>query len=148
MDTWRPDWARIAEQLPGSCCVLTTSHDGVNAGCLVASVMTLGVADPLLVIGLAAGSMTCRTLSSGRLLALHLLGERDVAIASRFAAPHKRGSTKFDNLPWHYGRGGAPILDHCVGVVLASVIHQALAREYCVYVAEPNRKAWPTRRQP
>jgi 3-hydroxy-9,10-secoandrosta-1,3,5(10)-triene-9,17-dione monooxygenase reductase component len=133
---WQLDCAWMLDRLVTSCCVITASVGDTANGCLVASVMPVGINDRLVAFSQGRHSLTQRlALRSGH-VALHLLGAEDVEIARRFGRASADGGPKFRGLEWHRGVTGSPIIRTGLGVIEARIVRSVEIRDHVVHVAE------------
>jgi flavin reductase (DIM6/NTAB) family NADH-FMN oxidoreductase RutF len=87
--------SRAGESIHGMTC---------NAFCSVT------LAPPTVLVSLATASRTARLIEEGRVFAVNVLGEGQVAHSDRFAGRHKdREADRFEGFEWRTAITGAPI---------------------------------------
>lgn len=91
---------------------VVSAYDGTDrAGCLVGFVTQVSIDPPRLLVCLSQANRTLRVATGARLLAIHVLGPDDHATAALFGGETGDEVDKFDQVRWHPGPGGVPLLD-------------------------------------
>jgi flavin reductase (DIM6/NTAB) family NADH-FMN oxidoreductase RutF len=91
--------------------VVTAGNGGERSGCLVGFWTQCSIEPPRCVIMLSKSNHTFRVARFAPTLAVHVLRERDQALAERFGAETGDDVDKFAGLAWNVGPGGAPVLE-------------------------------------
>lgn len=92
---------------------VTTSVDGVRAGCLVGFVTQCGVSPVRYLVCLAKANHTARVAAGANLLAVHALGQEHRGLAALLATTTGDCIDKFAHCGWTAGPAGLPILTGC-----------------------------------
>ncbi|HEX4222644.1 MAG TPA: flavin reductase family protein, partial [Pseudonocardiaceae bacterium] len=92
---------------------VTTSVDGVRAGCLVGFLTQCAVRPPRYLLCLAKANHTTRVAEAAELLAVHALGQEQHGLAALFATTTGDCIDKFAHCGWTAGPAGLPILTGC-----------------------------------
>ncbi|HJP73981.1 MAG TPA: flavin reductase family protein [Pseudonocardiaceae bacterium] len=92
---------------------VTTSVDGVRAGCLVGFVTQCAVHPVRYLVCLAKANHTTRVAADADLLVIHALGQQHHGLAALFATTTGDCIDKFAHCGWTAGPAGLPILSGC-----------------------------------
>ena len=114
--------------------VITTIADGDDrSGCLAGFVTQCSIDPPRFLVCISRANHTFNVAQRARYLVLHLLGERQADLASRFGERTGDKVDKFADVRWHPGPEGVPVLDECAAWVLVEIVarfdvgdHQAM----------------------
>jgi flavin reductase (DIM6/NTAB) family NADH-FMN oxidoreductase RutF len=113
--------------------VTTTSPEGEPSGCVVGFATQCSIVPPRFLVCISKVNHTYFASEHAESVALHLIGQDQVALASLFAETSGDTVDKFSRCAWHPGVTGSPVLDECVAWLEASIIrrwsvgdHQAL----------------------
>jgi len=79
---------------------------------------SLGATPPLIMFSVARGSSSWDAVSQTEYLAVHTLGQRNLALAQRMAADHTQRFTTDD---WITGPNGVPVFPEATSVLVAKV---------------------------
>jgi flavin reductase (DIM6/NTAB) family NADH-FMN oxidoreductase RutF len=102
----------------------TGAPDGEIAGCLVGFATQCSILPPRFLVCLSNENHTYRVAAHSNCLALHLLGEDEVDLASVFAEETGDSFDKFASCRWHRGETGAPILDDAASWVEGLILRR------------------------
>lgn len=101
---------RTLEQLPAGVYVLA-ARDGDDTGAAtVAWVTQVAFRPPLLVVALGRRSNVFHCLERSRFATLHVVGQRQLALARTFACPTDAGGGRINGEPFVAGLTSAPVL--------------------------------------
>jgi flavin reductase (DIM6/NTAB) family NADH-FMN oxidoreductase RutF len=112
-----PDAFRDAmRELASGVALVTTSNEGLRAGCVVSSFVSLSLTPPTMLVCLNATSSTLRAIETSGVFALNILGAAHEALARRFADP-ALASHRFAQGDWSALETGAPALSDALAVI-------------------------------
>ena len=97
-------------ELASGVALATTIHEGVRAGCVVSSFVSLSLTPPSLLVCLNENSSTWRAIESSGVFALNILAGGQEALARRFSDPALPGAARFEAGEWAALATGAPVL--------------------------------------
>jgi flavin reductase (DIM6/NTAB) family NADH-FMN oxidoreductase RutF len=117
--------------------VTTAAPDGQMAGCLVGFVTQCSIVPTRFLFCLSKENHTYAVAGRSSCVALHLLGEDQLEMASLFAEETGDSVDKFRYCRWHPGRGGAPILDDCPSWVEGSILERYDVGDHQANVMSP-----------
>ena len=100
----------------------TAAPDGETAGCLVEFATQCSILPTRFLVCISRENHTFTVASRSSCLALHLLREDQVELASLFAEETGDTVDKFGSVRWHRGKTGAPILDDCASWVEGRIL--------------------------
>jgi len=103
-------------ELAAGVALATTAHEGLRAGCVVSSFVSLSLTPPTMLVCLNATSATLRAIESSGVFALNILAGGHERLARRFADPALT-SERFGEGDWGVGETGAPILRDALAVI-------------------------------
>lgn len=113
--------------------VTTITAEGERSGCLAGFVTQCSIEPPRLLVCISKVNHTFGVAQHPRLLAVHLLGERQSDLASLFGEQTGDRVDKFSQVGWHPGPDGVPLLNDCAAWLVVDVLdrfdvgdHQAL----------------------
>ena len=92
--------------------------EGKPAGFTATSMTSLGANPPLASFNVARGSSTWPSLKTGKYIAIHTLGERNLELAQRMAADHTLRFTKDD---WKSGPFEVPVFTNVTSVLIGKI---------------------------
>jgi flavin reductase (DIM6/NTAB) family NADH-FMN oxidoreductase RutF len=103
--------AQALDTLRSGLYVVTSVKDGEAAGCTVVWVSRVSFSPPLLAVTLSPARHTCQAIEASRVFCINVLSENQQDLARRFGFNTGPESRKFENLAFHEGEGGVPVLD-------------------------------------
>lgn len=114
--------------------VLTTINpSGERSGCLAGFITQCSVVPPRLLVCISKANHTFGVVRTAHLVPLHLLGERQGGLASRFGEQTGDRVDKFADIRWRPGPDGIPLLGDCAAWLVVELLdrfdvgdHQAL----------------------
>ena len=99
--------------------VLTTiDQDGAPVGFTATSVTSLGANPPLISFNVARGASSWPAISTAKFVAMHTLGESNLALAKKMAEDHTK---RFLDDDWSFGPHGLPIFEGVTSVLIVEV---------------------------
>ncbi len=128
---------RVLDGLLTTCAVVTASDGARSHGCLVASLMPVGLRPTLVAVGLTAPSLLAELVQFGGAFAVHLLDREDHDTAARFGARRSGGSSRLDGVSWRRGVTGAPVLDGLAEHLEARVVGTVEVRRSLIVLGMP-----------
>lgn len=113
----------LAGSLPTAVSVVTTlDADGQPVGMTSGTVCSLSCEPPLLLVCMSNGSRTLRSVLDRGRFCVNVLDGGGQATSELFASA---GDDKFDQIAWHVGPGGLPVLDrHVTAHALCEVFRE------------------------
>ncbi len=99
--------------------ITTTDSDGSPVGFTATSVTSLGATPPLVSFNVARGSSSWHALSTTTHVAIHTLGEDNLALAKRMADDHTK---RFAANDWKVGEQGLPIFDSATSILIVRIL--------------------------
>ena len=117
---------------------VVTAYDGRDrAGCLVGFATQVSIDPPRLLVCLSEANRTLRVAMGSELLAVHVLGADDHAIAAHFGGETGDEVDKFVDVRWQAGPGGVPLLDDLPRVLIGRVVARVPFGDHVGHVLEP-----------
>lgn len=101
---------RTLERLPAGVYVLAAKDGDSTGAATVAWVTQIAFKPPLLVVALGRRSNVFRCLERSRFATLHVVGQRQLALARTFACPTDAGGGRINGEPYVPGLTAAPVL--------------------------------------
>ena len=136
-----PDWLhpfhQLVSELDYPLVVVTAAVDDERSGCLVGFHSQCSIDPPRWWIGISKKNHTYRVGRQADVLAVHFLGEHDLALAHVFGEETGDEVDKFSQCSWHPGPGGAPILDDCANWVVYRVLDHHDGGDHFWFMVEP-----------
>jgi len=119
---------------PTGVCVVTTQDAGDPAGCTISSLMSVSLSPPLLVIALAADSVTLGAICRAGAFGVNVLGADQGDLGQRFATGEHRD--RFRGVTCWYQRE-IPLLPEVVACVVCTVWDIAPCADHVLVIGEP-----------
>lgn len=117
---------------------VVTAYDGrERAGCLVGFATQVSIDPPRLLVCLSEANRTLRVARGAELLAVHVLGAEDHAVAELFGGETGDEVDKFDRARWHDGPGGVPVLDDLPRFLVGRVLERVPFGDHVGHLLEP-----------
>ena len=101
--------------------VVTVMEGGEQSGCLVGFGSQVSMAPPRFMVCISVTNHTHEVALRANLLAVHLLGAEQQALAELFGTETGDDIDKFQRCSWQAGPGGVPVLDDCPRVLVGRV---------------------------
>lgn len=102
--------------------VTTVDEDGELSGCLVGFGTQCSIEPTRFLVCLSKVNHTYSVARRSHHLAVHLLGEQQIELASLFGERTGDTVSKFDRCRWHPGRSGVPILSDCAAWIEGQIM--------------------------
>ena len=118
--------------------VTTIAADGERAGCLAGFVTQCSIEPPRLLVCISKANHTFGVAQRARLFAVHLLGEHQVELASRFGEQTGDRVDKFSQVGWHPGPEGVPLLDDCAAWLVLNLLDRFEVGDHQGLLASPQ----------
>lgn len=111
----------LTEALDYPMFVVTAAAGGARAGCLVGFTTQCSIDPARFLVCLSRRNHTCRVATDAELLAVHILGREQRAVAELFGTETGDDVDKLARCPWTEGPSGTPLLDDCPNRFLGRV---------------------------
>lgn len=98
-------------------CVVTAGHDDDVSGVTVASLTSLSIEPPRLLVNLSQHASVSRLIVRDRWFGINILGSDQLALADRFSTPSLAGRQRFEGVAWSPGGSGIPLLGHAQAAI-------------------------------
>ena len=93
---------------------------------------------PRFLVCLSTANRTFELADSASVIAVHLLTNRNVPIASLFGQLTGDHVDKFATVSWHFGPAGAPILDDCDASFEGRIVEKIPFGDHVGFVLRPG----------
>lgn len=113
--------------------VTTLGADGTPVGVTANSYNSVSLDPPLVLWSLAKSARSIGAFQNADAFAIHILGEQQQDLASRFAS---RGEDKFAGLSVGRGHGGAPLLPDCAAHFECRTSYRYEGGDHVIFVGE------------
>jgi flavin reductase (DIM6/NTAB) family NADH-FMN oxidoreductase RutF len=127
---------RLAATLDYPLYVITTAWDDEPAGCLIGFATQCSIHPPRFLACISKKNHTLLLAREAASVAVHVVEERDRAIAELFGGETGDEIDKFARVSWHTEHG-APILDACQRWFVGSVLRQIDFGDHVGFLLEP-----------
>lgn len=117
--------------------VVTAAAGRSRAGCLVGFSTQVCIDPPKLMVCLSVQNRTYRVARRALLLAVHVLGPEQHALAELFGAHTGDEVDKFAQCSWTPGPGGVPLLDDCPRYVVGRLLGRIPFGDHTGFVIQP-----------
>ncbi|HET9822672.1 MAG TPA: flavin reductase family protein [Burkholderiaceae bacterium] len=111
--------------------VSCVDRSGRPVGLTVNSFNSLSLEPPLILWSLRRESPSLGAFEGAMHFAVNVLGEAQVELSRRFASPR---DDKFEDVAWHAGVGGAPVLAGCAAALQCEVAARQDAGDHRLYI--------------
>lgn len=108
-----------------------------RSGCLVGFGTQVSLDPPRFMVCISVENHTHRLAVGAELLAVHLLGEDQHALAELFGGETGDEVDKFERCRWRPGPGGVPVLDGCPRVLVGRVWQGTDLGDHTGFVLDP-----------
>ncbi len=123
--------------LDGPAFVVTTQADGQPSGCLIGFATQTSVQPPSFMAVLPRSSHTCEVARRSGHLAVHVLAQRQTALAELFDGEPDALAGPFKRCSWRAGPCGMPILDDAIAWFVGRVAHWIDIGDHVAFIMEP-----------
>lgn len=117
--------------------VVTVMEGGERSGCLVGFGSQVSIEPPRFLVCISVANHTHPVAQRAGLLAVHLLGPEQHALAELFGTETGDDIDKFQRCSWQAGPGGVPILDDCPRVLIGRPHQQLDLGDHTGFVLDP-----------
>jgi flavin reductase (DIM6/NTAB) family NADH-FMN oxidoreductase RutF len=107
--------------------------NGAPHGLTVNSFSSVSLEPPLILICIGHAVTSIGHFRAASHFGLNMLAEDQLELSHRFA---RKGEDRFDNLRWHWGKSGAPLLDGVLAQMECAVRQRVPAGDHDIFVAE------------
>ena len=114
--------------------ILTTlDQDGAPVGFTATSVTSLGANPPLISFNVASGASSWPAISTAKFVAMHTLGEDNLALAKKMAEDHTK---RFVDSDWSAGPYGLPVFEGVTSVLIVEILQLVTIEKNAVVIAK------------
>ncbi len=117
------------------CGCVNGAGDDLNAFTLTWATQT-SFKPPILTMGVKRDTISNQFIRESRVLTVNFLGKSQKELAEFFFKPRRRIGNKFENIDFHTGETGAPILDDAQGAAECRVLEIVEQGDHDVIIAE------------
>lgn len=118
--------------------VVTAASGGEASGCLAGFVTQCSIVPARFLVCISRLNHTFRLAAKAPALALHLLGEGQLDLASVFGELTGDETDKMSRVAWHPGVLGAPVLEDCAAWVEGEVLARVDLGDHVGHLVEPR----------
>jgi flavin reductase (DIM6/NTAB) family NADH-FMN oxidoreductase RutF len=120
---------------PTGVSVVTAHHDGVDSGLTVNAFLSVSTAPPLLLVSLTHDAETTPAIRAAHHFAVNLLAADQRPVSERFARQIP-AAEKFQDLPLHRGRTGAPLLNGTLAAFECRLTQEIPVQDHRLFLGE------------
>ena len=118
--------------------IVTVSHGGTQAGCLIGFGGQVSIDPPRFLACLSDKNRTYRVAARGaEHVAVHLVPQRARHLAELFGGETGDETDKFARCAWHEGPHGVPLLDECPDRFTGRVLDRSPWGDHVGFLLEP-----------
>ncbi|GAB3039830.1 flavin reductase family protein [Parafrigoribacterium mesophilum] len=117
--------------------VVTATHDGEHAGCLVGFATQVSIHPARLLVGLSVANHTYRVAREATTLGVHLLSRNQTELAALFGGETGDEIDKFTRCHWAEGPHGVRVLGGVTGWMVGSVLEQVPLGDHVGFLLDP-----------
>lgn len=117
--------------------VLTVADEHENSGCLIGFASQVSIFPPRFLACISEVNHTAEAAARAAVLAVHLLGADQKALAAHFGELTGDEVDKFAGVAWHPGPFGAPLLQAARAVFEGRVLERYRFGDHTGYLLEP-----------
>jgi len=125
--------ATFRRHASGVSVITTVDTEGNPVGFTATSMTSLGAKPPLIMFSVACGASSWDAISKAEFVAVHTLGERNLALAQRMAADH---TLRFATEDWERGPHQMPVFPAATSILVAKVRQVINIESNAVVIAE------------
>lgn len=114
--------------------ILTTRSDETINGMIASWVSQVSFEPPLFMAAVHPNRYSHNLIIKSGVFALHLMAQDQKDLLARFKGPDAR--KKFDDMIWHDGKTGCPILADCMGVVECQVVQTLSPGNHTLFIGK------------
>ncbi|MFI6686354.1 flavin reductase family protein [Streptomyces sp. NPDC050485] len=123
--------------------IVTATADGERGGCLVGFASQCSIVPVRFMMWLSTANRTYRVARAADVLAVHLLGREQYALAEHFGGRTGDEVDKFAGVAWHEGPAGAVVLDDAAAWFVGRVERLAEGGDHVGFLLSPLEAADP-----
>lgn len=116
--------------------VVTAAAGGSRAGCLVGFTTQCSIDPARFLVCLSRRNHTCRVATDAELLAVHLLGREQRALAELFGTETGDILDKLARCAWTEGPSGTPLLDDCPSRFLGEILDRFDVGDHLAFLVQ------------
>jgi 3-hydroxy-9,10-secoandrosta-1,3,5(10)-triene-9,17-dione monooxygenase reductase component len=113
--------------------VATRQPDGKPCGLTANAVTSVSLVPPLVLVCVDKRSETYPHFATAGTFTVNMLTEDQRDLSSRFAVS---GGDKFNEVAFHWGQNGAPIIEGCLAYLECRIVHAYEGGDHTIYVGE------------
>ncbi|CAL78023.1 putative monooxygenase/flavin reductase-like, FMN-binding [Bradyrhizobium sp. ORS 278] len=118
--------------------IVTAGHGDDITGVTTASLVSLSVEPPRLMINLGRQSSAFPLIARDGWFGINVLSSDQLALADRFSSPHLVGRQKFDGIEWSRHAAGVPLLQHAQAAIACEVDEIIERYDHAIIVGRPD----------
>ncbi len=117
--------------------VTTTSATGEQSGCVVGFITQCSIKPPRLLVCISKVNHTFFASERSDAVAIHLIGQDQIELASLFAEQSGDTVDKFGKCTWHLGITGSPVLSECAAWLEALIVSRSSVGDHEALLVRP-----------
>lgn len=115
--------------------VVTSALDtGDLFGLTVSAFTSVSLEPPLVLICIRNESTATNLFTKAKKYCVNILAEDQIGIAEKFSLAGEAG--RFDNLNYHFGKSGSPIINGCIGYVDCKISNVLPEGDHTIFIGE------------
>ena len=118
--------------------IVTAGRGDDITGVTIASLISLSVDPPRLMINLGLQSSAFPLIAHDGWFGVNILGSDQLPLADRFGTPHLSRRQKFDGVGWSRGAAGVPLLQHAQAAIECEVDEIIERYAHAIIVGRPE----------
>src|SRR5579862_5509990 len=142
------EFAELVARLDYPLLIVTATHGGDRAGCLIGFASQVSIDPPRFLACLSVENRTYRVACEADALVIHWVGEDQQELADLFGGETGDDVDKFSRCAWHAGPGGTPVLDDLGSWFAGRVLKRIDFGDHAGFLLEPTHVELGPRRQP
>lgn len=129
-----PEIRECLGRLTNGIYVLTSSFGSEKNGMIASWVTQISYYPPLVMVAVHPNRFTHHLIEKSGVFALHVIGERQSEMLTRFKAPEP--SEKFIGINWSEGDNGCPILKDCIAWIECEAREELNPGNHTLFIGE------------
>src|SRR3569833_993945 len=125
-------------RVAGGVSIVTAGRGEEITGVTIASLISLSVEPPRLMINLSSQSSAFPLIVRDGWFGINILSSDQLALADRFSTPHLAGAKKFEGVSWSRGTAGMPLLQHAQAAIECEVDEIIERYAHAIVVGRPD----------
>ncbi|MGI0090950.1 MAG: flavin reductase family protein [Nitrososphaerales archaeon] len=131
----RVDIREVMRYFASAVTVATGALDsGDLFGLTVSAFTSVSLEPPLVLICIRNESTATSLLKESKRFCVNILAEDQLTIAEKFSLAGEAG--RFENLDFHIGKGGSPLIDGCIGFIDCRITNVITAGDHTIFIGE------------